>query len=88
MFSNFFLYIYSFYCANFKMSGKELDDMTFEKIKFWKVSALKEFLRKRNLSCVGTTIKCLLHECLQHGKHIPVEKTAPEREKILAQKFN
>jgi hypothetical protein len=32
MFSNFFLYIYSFYCANFKMSGKELDDMTLEKI--------------------------------------------------------
>jgi hypothetical protein len=28
--------------------------MTFEKFKFWKVSALKDFLRKRNLSCVGT----------------------------------
>jgi hypothetical protein len=36
------------------MSGKELDDMTFEKFKFWKVPALKDFLRKRNLSCVGT----------------------------------
>jgi hypothetical protein len=69
------------------MSGKELDDMTFEKFKFWKVSALKNFLRKRNWSCVGGK-KCLLHECLQHGKNIPVEKTAPEREKILAQKFN
>ena len=36
------------------MSGKELDDMTLEKFKFWKVPALKDFLRKRNLSCVGT----------------------------------
>jgi hypothetical protein len=35
------------------MSGKKLDDMTFEKFKFWKVSALKNVLRKRNLSCVG-----------------------------------
>jgi hypothetical protein len=61
--------------------------MTFEKLKLWKVSALKDFLRKRNLSCVGEK-KCLLHECLQHGKNIPVEKTAQEREKILAQKFN
>ena len=35
------------------MSEKELDDMTLEKFKYWKVPALKDFLRKMNLSCVG-----------------------------------
>jgi len=34
------------------MSGKELDDMTLEKFKFWKVPALKDFLRKENQTCL------------------------------------
>ena len=45
-------------CANFKMSGKELDDMILEQFKFWKVPALKDFLRKGNLSCVGIYNTC------------------------------
>ena len=69
------------------MSGKELDDMTFEKFKFWKVSALKNVLRKRNLSCVGK--KMLVARVFATWENnIPVEKTAPEREKILTQKFS
>ena len=75
-------------CANFKMSGKELDDMTFEKIKFWKVSALKNFLRKRNLSCAGTKKMLVARVFAACEKNISVEKTASEREKILAQKFS
>ena len=35
------------------MSGKDIDDMTFEKFKFWTVSSLKDFLRQRNLSGIG-----------------------------------
>ena len=69
------------------MSGKKLDDMTFEKLKFWKVSALKNVLRKRNLSCVGKKM-LVARVFAAWEKNIPVEKTAPEREKILAQKFN
>ena len=35
------------------MSGKDIDDMTFEKFKFWTVSSLKDFLMRRNLSGIG-----------------------------------
>ena len=70
------------------MSGKELDDMTLEKFKFWKVPALKDFLRKRNLSCVGTKEMLVARVFAGQETNISVEKTAPEREKILPQKFN
>jgi hypothetical protein len=62
------------------MSGKELDDMTFEKFKFWKVSALKDFFRKRNLSCVGTknnaccTSVCSMEKIFQWRKLHQKEK--------------
>ena len=35
------------------MSGKDIDDMTFEKLKFWTVSSLKDYLRRRNLPGIG-----------------------------------
>jgi hypothetical protein len=70
------------------MSGKELDDMTLEKFKFWKVPALKDLLRKRNLLCVGTKEMFVARVFAGWEKNIPVEKTAPKREKIPAQKFN
>ena len=35
------------------MSGKDIDNMTFDKFKFWTVSSLKDFLRRRNLSGIG-----------------------------------
>jgi len=41
------------------MTGKELDYMTLEQFKFWKVPVLKDFLRKGNLSCVGICNTCI-----------------------------
>lgn len=69
------------------MSGKELDDMTLEKFKFSKVPALKDFLRKRNLTCVGTKEMLVARVFAAWEKNIPVEKTAPEREKKLALEY-
>ena len=69
------------------MSGNELDDMTLEKFKFWKVPALEDFVKKEFVMCGDKRNACCTSVCSK-GKNIPVEKTAPEREKILAQKFN
>ena len=33
------------------MSGKDIDDMTFEKIKFWTVLSLKDFLGGKEFCC-------------------------------------
>ena len=51
---SFLRYFYrKYHYSSFKMSGKDIDDMTFDKFKFWTVSSLKDFLRRRNLSGIG-----------------------------------
>ena len=60
------------------MSGKDLDDMTFEKITFLTVSSMKYFLRRRNLSGMGNkellVARSFVHCCRASGFHNSVGK--------------
>ena len=69
------------------MSGTDIDDMTREKFKFWKVPSLKQFLKKRSLSCVGTKDMLVARAFAAWELKIPEDKTVAQKDKILSEDY-
>ena len=68
------------------MSGKDLD-MTFEKVKVWTVSSLKDFLRRRNLSGIGNKEMLVARSFAAFEMKIPGTKSSSKLLEGLAKEY-
>ena len=69
------------------MSGKDIDDMTFEKFKFWTVSSLKDFLRRRNLSGIGNKEMLVARSFAAFEMKIPETESSSKLLESLAKEY-
>ena len=69
------------------MSVKDIDDMNFEKFKFWTVSSLKDFLRRRKLSGIGNKEMLVARSFAAFEMKIPETESSSKLLDSLAKEY-
>ena len=69
------------------MSGKDIDDMSIEKFKFWTVLSLKDFLRRKTLSGIGNKEMLVARSFAAFEMKIPETESSSKLLESLAKEY-